>query len=139
MQTQLQNSKMADRQRNTVKVAVLDGDSAFKDLVAISSYDSKPMYFLSYIIPEVKWSTVDTKVYSKIFNKRINLEFLRLNFVDKNNQDMNSVDQADQLHTNFNVGKGLRQGKWWWSIYFYGVLMLLLSMLIFSTRLGNIY
>ncbi len=35
MQTQLQNSKMADKQRNTVKVAVLDGDSAVKDLVAI--------------------------------------------------------------------------------------------------------
>ena len=121
MQTQLQNSKMADEQRNTVKVAVLDGDSTIKDLVAISFYDSKPVYFLSSVIPEVKWSTVNKKVYSKLLNKKISLEFLRPNFVDKYNQDMNSVDRADQLRTNYNVGKGLRQRKLWWSIFLWGL------------------
>jgi len=121
MQTQLQNTKMADEQRNTVKVAVLDGDSAIKDLVAISFYDSKPVYFLSSVIPEVKWSTVNKKVYSKALNKKINLEFLRPNFVDEYNYDMNSVDRADQLRTNYNVGKGLRQRKWWWSIFLWGL------------------
>ena len=61
MQTLMQNSKLADEQRNTVKVAVLKGDSSIKDLVAISFYDSKPVYFLSSVIPEVKWSTVHKK------------------------------------------------------------------------------
>ena len=59
MQVQLQNSKMADEQRNTVKVSVLDGDSTIKDLVAILFYDYKPVCFLSSVIPEVKWSTVN--------------------------------------------------------------------------------
>ena len=34
---------------------------------------------------------------------------------------MNSVDRADQLRTNYNVGKGLRQRKWWWSIFLWGI------------------
>ena len=112
---------MADEQRNTVKVAVLDGDSTIKDLVAISFYYSKPVYFLSSVIPEVKWSTVNKKVYSKLLNKEISLEFLRPNFVDEYNQDMNSVDRADQLRTNYNVGKGLRQRKWGWSMFLWGL------------------
>ena len=121
MQTLIQNSKLADEQRNTVKVAVLKGDSSIKDLVAISFYDSKPVYFLSSVIPEVKWSTVHKKVYSKVLDKKISLKFLRPNFVDDYNQDMNSVDRADQLRTNYNVGKGLRQRKWWWSIFLWGI------------------
>ena len=31
---------------------------------------------------------------------------------------MNSVDQAYQLRTDYSVGKGLRQHKWWLSIFF---------------------
>ena len=121
LQTLLQNSKLADEQRNTVKVAVLKGDSSIQDLVAISFYDSKPVYFLSSVIPEVKWSTVQKKVYSKALDKKINLNFLRPNFVDDYNQDMNLVDRADQLRTNYNVGKGLRQRKWWWLIFLWGI------------------
>ena len=54
MQTLLQNSKLVDEQSNTVKVAVLKGDSSIQDLVAISFCDPKPVYFLSSVIPEVK-------------------------------------------------------------------------------------
>jgi len=49
------NDKMADEQRNTVKVAVLEIDATIKDLVAISFYDSKPVYLFSTVIPEVTW------------------------------------------------------------------------------------
>ena len=31
--------------QNTLKVAVLEGDGQLRDLVAISNYDSKPVYF----------------------------------------------------------------------------------------------
>ena len=34
--------------RKTVKVAVLEGDSKVKDLLAISYYDSKPCYLFYY-------------------------------------------------------------------------------------------
>ena len=30
---------------------------------------------------------------------------------------MNLVDRADNLRTNYSMGQGLRQRKWWWSIF----------------------
>ena len=97
----------------TVKVAILEGDSIIEDLIAISFYDSKPVYFLSSTISEIKWNTVSKRIFSKNLDKKVLLPFLRPNFVDDYNYDMNSVDRADQLRTNYNVGSGLRQRKWW--------------------------
>ena len=42
---------------------------------------------------------------------------LRTNFVDIYNYDMNSVDRADHLRTNYPLGQGLRQRNRWWSIF----------------------
>ena len=84
-------------------------------------YDSKPVYFLSTVIPEVKWTKINKKIYSKNLNRKVVLPFLRPNFVDEYNQDMNSMDRADQLRTNYSVGRGLRQRKWWWSVFLWGL------------------
>ena len=121
LQTEVQNDKVAEEQRNTVKVAVLEGDKTIQDLVAISFYDSKPVYFLSSVVPEIKWNTVTKNIYSKSLDKKVSLKFLRPNFVDNYNHDMNSVDRADHLRTNYCVGHGLRQRKWWWSIFLWGL------------------
>jgi len=121
LQTELQNSKLADEQRNTVKVAILEGDSIIEDLIAISFYDSKPVYFLSSTISEIQWNTVTKKVFSKNLDKKVLVPFLRPNFVDEYNYDMNSVDRADQLRTNYNVGSGLKQRKWWCSVFLWGL------------------
>jgi len=121
MQTEVKCEKMADKQRNTVKAAILEGGSIVEDLIAISFYDSKPVYFLSTVIPEVKWSTVSRNTFSKVLEKKVAMPFLRPNFVDEYNMDMNSVDRADHLRTNYSVGQGLRQRKWWWSIFLWGL------------------
>ena len=34
---------------------------------------------------------------------------------------MNSGDRAVHLRTNYSVGQGLRQRKWWWSIFLWGL------------------
>ena len=70
MQRQLQNFNLADERKNTVKVIVHNGNNASQDFVTVSFYDSKPVYFLSSVIPEVKWPTVNKKVYSKALNKK---------------------------------------------------------------------
>ena len=44
-QYEVQDEKTLDSIQNTLKVAVLEGDKTVKDLVAISYYDSKPVYF----------------------------------------------------------------------------------------------
>ena len=64
----------------------------------------------------------------------MSLPFLRPNFVDDYNYDKNLVDQADQLRTNYNVGSGLRQRKWWWSVFLWGLdVAIVNSYLLYNT------
>ena len=64
---------------------------------------------------------IDKNIFSKCLDKKVSLQFLRPNFVDDYNHDMNSVDRADHLRTNYCVGHGLRQRKLWWSIFLWGL------------------
>ena len=49
------------------------------------------------------------------------VSFSRPNFVNIYNFDMNSVDRADHLRKNYSMGEGLRQRKWWFSIFLWGL------------------
>ena len=97
--------------RHTIKVAVLEGDAAIDDLVAISYYDSKLIYFLSTVVPDVSWKSCSKRIYSKLENEKLTKTFLCPNFVDLYNYDMNSVDRADHLRINYNMIEGLRFRK----------------------------
>ena len=61
-------TKKLDEVRNTVKVAVLEGDHVAKDLLAISFYDTKPVYFLSTV---VEWLKMSRKIYSKTMQQKV--------------------------------------------------------------------
>ena len=74
-QFEVQDKKEVEKVRNTVKVAVLEGDSQVKDLVAISYYDSKPVYFLSTVIPDISWHTCGKQVYSKMLKEKVTKKF----------------------------------------------------------------
>ena len=49
--------------RHTVKVAVLKGDAVCNDMVAVSIYDTKPVYMLSMACDKVGWVKKEKKVY----------------------------------------------------------------------------
>ena len=49
------------RVRHTVKVAVLKGDSVCKYMVALSMYDTKPVYMLSMACVKVGWARKEKK------------------------------------------------------------------------------
>ena len=57
---------------NTVKAAVLQGDQVCTDLVCVSIYDTKPVYFLSNVVEGIEWIEKKTKSFQpKIWkNKR---------------------------------------------------------------------
>mgnify|MGYP003340844425 CR=1 FL=1 len=116
-QFEVKDESTLDSVRNTIKVAVLEGDELVEDLVAISYYDSKPVYFLSTVVPKVKWVTCGKQVFSKSIKEKVTKKFLRPNFVNAYNYDMNSVDRADHLRKNYALGQNLRQRKWWWSVF----------------------
>ena len=41
--------------RGTVKAAVLEGDPACPEMVAVSVYDNKPVHFISMACDSIKW------------------------------------------------------------------------------------
>ena len=48
--------------RGTVKAAVLEGDLDCTNLVALSVYDSKPVYYLSMVYSKLRWVEVKKDV-----------------------------------------------------------------------------
>ena len=112
---------MLEAVRNTVRVAVLECDKQIDDLVAISFYYSKPEYFLFTVVPEIKWDVCGKEKFSKQLEEKEAEKNLRPNFVNVYDYDMNSVDQADYLRKNYALGLNLRQRKWWWSIFLWGL------------------
>ena len=49
--------------RHTVKAAVLRGDEVCKDLLAVSIYDTKPVYFLSHAAEKLEWIEKKRKAF----------------------------------------------------------------------------
>ena len=60
---------------------------------------------------------------------KVNAPFFRLNIVDKYNNGMGNVDQADQLRLQYCIHYWIRNRKWWWEIFFW----------IFENSLTNCY
>ena len=104
-QFEANDEKQLEMVRNTIKVAVLEGDAAIDDLVAILYYNSKPVYFLLTVVPDVSWKSCSKHIYSKLENKKVTKTFLRPNFVDLYNYDMNSVVRTDHVRMSYNMGE----------------------------------
>ena len=120
-QQEMQNETQALSVKGTVKVAVLKNDPDMKDLVAISYYDSKPVYFLTTVLKNVTWATLTKKVYNPQTSKMYHMKFLRPNFADDYNQDMDHVDITDHLAKSYQLGRGLLNRKWWWPIFLWAL------------------
>ena len=60
---------------------------------------------------------------------KVNAPFFCLNIVDKYNNGMGNVDQADQLRLQYQIHYWIRNCKWWWAIFFW----------IFENSLTNCY
>jgi hypothetical protein len=112
--------------RHTVKVAVLKGDEVCTDLLAISIYDTKPVYFLTSVATEIEWVQKVRKVFDKASNRKISMPFFRLNVIDFYNNNMGNVDQADQLRNHYRYDTSWhRNRKWWWAIWWWAYQVLL--------------
>ena len=55
------------------------------------------------------------------------LKFLRLNKIDKYNNGMGDVNVADQLRGVYRLVRWVRNSKWWWSILFWSMGVLLIN------------
>ena len=117
------------RSKGTVKAAVLTGDPQCKDLVALSFYDSKPVYFVSNACEKLVWVIKYHHLWHSEKGRKIKVPFYRLSIVEEYNFGMGSVDQADQLRLQYRIHYWIRNRKWWWAIFFW----------IFECSLTNSY
>ena len=113
--------------RGTVKAAVVEGDSAMLDLVALSYYNQKPVHFLSTICESIKWIQCEKKVYYVKTDQVENMKFLHLNVNDNYNNDMGGCDIADQLRNYYRFDQWMRKCKWLWSFFFWAIGVLLVN------------
>jgi hypothetical protein len=60
-------------------------------------------------------------------NKNVAMSFLRTEVTDTYNNGMNNVDIADQIRNTYRIDRWMRKRKWWWSIWMWGVQILLVN------------
>ena len=101
MQEEAKTKDELARVRGTVKVAKLVGDEHIQGLLAVSVYDTKPVYVLTNAISQVKWISKERKLYDKTQNKKVPAPFYRLNVINNYNYNMNNVDIANQLRGSY--------------------------------------
>jgi hypothetical protein len=116
-----------DQMRGTTKAAVLTDDPEIQDLVAFSVYDTKPVHFLSMACTGLKWIEKRKKVFERESSTNVSMAFLRPEVTDLYNNGMNNVDIADQLRGTYRFDRWMRKRKWWWSIWMWGVQVLLVN------------
>jgi hypothetical protein len=68
--------KAAEATRDTVKAAVLKGDSMLSNLVVALCYDQKPFYLISSKCKEVTWALVTKKLWSSSLKQMMDFTFL---------------------------------------------------------------
>jgi len=99
----------------------LEGDVECPDLLAIMFYDSKPVHFLSTVAESIMWIRKERRVWSTSRGENTMVKFLRLDVTDNYNNNMGSVDLADQYQNHYRIDFWLRFYKWWWSIFIWGI------------------
>ena len=73
------------------------------------------------VSPKIEWIVKENPVYNVKKQSTEMLCFLRLNQIDKFNNSMNDVHVAEQLQGNYRMDHFACQRKWWWSILFWSI------------------
>ena len=138
LQDEITDRKAAEKVRGTVKAALLKGDTECPDLCAVSVYDTKPVHFLTMCNEKIEWVKKTRKVFNKEKKKVEKINFLRLNVNDDYNNGMGDVDVADQLRNHYRIDTWLRNYKWWHSLFWWGMQVLLTnSYIVYKSCLEN--
>jgi hypothetical protein len=121
IQREEKNTKLAESLRGTTKAARLHNSDECPDLFAVSVYDTKTVHILSMAAECVKWIEKEQQVWSTIIQQKAMMKHLRFNVIEDYNQHMNSTNIADQLRGNYRPDQWMRQRKWWWAFFIWGI------------------
>ena len=90
-------------------------------IVACSVYDTKPVHFISTVASNIEWIDKHRKIFNAITKKREMIIFPRLNLINDYNNGMGNVDIADQLRLQYRLERFIRNRKWWWAFFLWGI------------------
>ena len=113
LQETKKNPKKAELVRGTIKAAVLEGDPKSLDVIVLSFYDSKDVYFMSTSCTTMKWIEKERKIYDKEQQKMVSMNFHRHEIANDYNYGMNSVNRAEQICGSYRFDPWTRTRKWW--------------------------
>ncbi len=120
-QLEEKNVKKAQKVRGRTAAARLVNSLDCPDLFAISVYDTKPFHMLSTVVESMYWVLKKREVWSAVHREIHEIGFLRLNFIDNYNNNKNSTNITDQLRGSYWPDRWMRQRKWWWAFFIWGV------------------
>ena len=122
IQQEATNKEEHKHVQGTVKAAVLEGgDPGCPGLTASSICDTKPVHYLSMVTEMLKWIVKKRSVYNVNTGESETLRFFCMCNIDEYNQTMGNVDIADQLQGSYQFDHWLENRKWWWSILFWAI------------------
>ena len=88
------------------------------------------------ICKKIEWQRNTRKVFNPGSGSTQNVEYLRLNLINYYNHSMGDVDLANQLRNVYRFDHWLRQRKWWWSILFWGLGVILVNAYVIYVSLN---
>ena len=127
IQDEVQNKVEQEKVRGTVLASKLDGDVTCPSLLAVSVYDTKPVHFLTMAAEKICWEEKKREVYDKQTGGMKEITFHRLNINDDYNYGMGGADIADQIRGSYRFDHWLRRYKWWHSIFWWGIQVLMVN------------
>jgi hypothetical protein len=121
IQKEEKNRDRAEKLRGTTHAARLANFPGCPDVLAVSTYDTKPVHILSTVAESVEWIAKERKVWDANKKKKSLIKFLRLNVIEDYNMNMNSTDIADQLRGVYRPDHWMRHRKWWWAYFIWAI------------------
>ena len=127
IQEEVKNAEAIGAVQGTVNAAVLEGDDKVSGLLAVSYYDQKPVHFLSTVCEKIKWVQCEKKVNCVETEQVGTMMFLWLSINNDYNYRMGGVDIVDQLRNYYHFDHWMHKRKWWWSVFFWAIGVLLVN------------
>ena len=127
LQEEVSNKKYQEEVRGTVRAADLIYDNYCTSLIAVSVYDTKPVHFLTMATERIFWEEKSRDVFDKATNQMAKTKYLRLNVNDDYNYGMGGADIADQIRGSYCFDHCLYNFKWWHSIFWWVVQVLMVN------------
>ena len=120
--------------RETLKAAVIRSVRGLTPILYISLYNIKPFYMMIIVAPDVTWNKRSMEIFCTFFEKKVQVPSYCLNMANIYNDNMGEVDVGDQLRLMYRFDYWLLNRKWWWSVWFWNMGMLITNSYILYTK-----